>query len=146
MELKHLKIIRDVYNQIQSGISNPILINTAYGLLPNHIDGAPMRAKIQAITRFNMLSYDDEYKIAVNASKQVEVLPIIPEEASNSIGTVENKSSQSHSESTDMDEIKLNREFLTKEEKEDLAKPNSKTEFNIVKEDGRKKGNRRNRQ
>jgi len=143
MELKHLEIIKQVYTQIESGISNPILINTAYSLLPNHIDGAPMRTKIQAITRFNMLSYGDEYKIAVNASKQVEALPVIPEDASNGIGTVDNLPKQSHAESTD--EIQLNRTFLTKEEKENLGQPKTNTTFNIVKEDGRKKGNRRNR-
>lgn len=135
MELKHLKIIKQVFDQLQNGTSNPITINSAYLLLPNHVEGSPMRAKIMAINRFGMLNYADELKTAIDSDKQVEVIPVIPENASNSIGTIENKSTQSHSESSsEDDEIKVNREFLTANEKDELKSPESGTKLKV---DGR---------
>jgi len=140
MELKQLQLIKSVYDGLAQGVSNPIQINSAYGYLPNHIDGAPMRAKIQAITRFVMLNYADEIQAIAKAEKEAVQLSIIE-----SIGTIENQHKQSHKESVADDmatEHNENRQFLTKEEKADLANPLTGTALEIVSNDGKKRRTR----
>lgn len=140
MKIEQLKVIKSVYDGLAQGISNPIQINTAYSFLPNHVDGSPVRAKIQAITRFMMLSYADELQAINKAEKEAKQLTI-----EDSIGTIENKQSQSHKESISDDmatEHNENRMFLTKEEKEYLASNTSNTTLEIVNSDGKKRRTR----
>lgn len=150
MKLTELQQIKAVYDGINQGISNPILINTAYTYLNNTIDGAPIRAKIQAITRFMMLSYVEVLKevlAQIEASHQQQILKsreesyktqYTPEVDLGSIGTMETKPKQSHQESFDINDIQ---DFLTKAEKESLSDNTSGTEL-IVERDGKKKRTR----
>jgi hypothetical protein len=134
MTIEQLLFIKSVYDGLSAGISNPININTAYGFLPNHSDGSPVRAKIQAITRFMMLSYYDHL---AEVNKVVAPEPIVE-----SIGTIENKPKQTHQESVD-DDLGNIRGFLTAEQKEDLRTPLSNTTLEIISSDGKKKRTRK---
>ena len=113
MNIEELKLIKAVHDGLQQGISNPLKINNAYDLLPNKMIGSPMRAKIMAINRFIMLSYQDVLK-ELQQVKPVEI-PVIVE----SIGTIDNLPKQSHKESVNDDMAEM-QTFLTAKEKQDL--------------------------
>lgn len=115
MKAEELIKIKQVYDQLNQGISNPIKINEVYSFLPNIQPNAPIRAKIVAINRFMMINYED----------YLPQEPILE-----SIGTIENKPKQSHSESNVV-EIQA---FLTKDEQEDLQSPLAGTVLEISKD------------
>ena len=128
MTKDNLLKIKSVYDQLLQGISNPILINEAYALLPVSIEGTPMRGKIQAINRYVMFNYNS---IMDELSRKVEPQPIIE-----SIGTIENKPLQSHSEDNSLmlDDPEELLAFLTENEKQDLKSDTAGTQLEIVDE------------
>ena len=119
MTYEDLKIIHDAWAQMEGGISNPIAINKAYESLPNHIigTGAPMVAKIRAITRFMMLQYEDEMK-QVQKSKTV---PYAKDQDTTETNVPVDSPSVSPSKTSTPNEDLLPQDFLTKKEKEKLA-------------------------
>lgn len=141
MNREQLDQIKEIYDMMNRGLTNPIKINNAYKLInPNFTSDPPTRAKINGINRFMMLNYRDEYD-AMRAKEEYELKTDIvkidlPEDYS--IGTIDNKPFQSHSE-----EINENRSFLTAEQKQELIDP-PKTKLEVPKRkrspNGTKKG------
>lgn len=133
MERKQLQEIKEMYDMLNKGLTNPLKTNTVYQYLqPMQGIEVPIRVKINAINRFMMLNYRDEYDAMVNREKQID-MPSQPILTNNeSIGSVENKDKQSHTE--DINDVK---NFLTKSEKESLKDNQSGTQLNIHKKRGR---------
>lgn len=134
-----LEAIKEVYEMIQRGMTHPVKISNAYKYI-NDIQGmeVPMRAKIMAINRFMMLSFEEEWKLANKPAVQPK-----PEVLEESIGTIENKSKHSHQESFgDDDELHNIQGFLSKDEKEELKSEFAGTTLEIVTPDGKKKRTR----
>lgn len=128
--------IRDVFNDIQKGISNPIAINKVYKYI-QVIQGMEVaqQVKIRTISRYCMLNYY-ELEQQINA---IEPEPSTHEyqEFNESIGTVENKPQHSHSETVSHDEAHDDiGTFLTKKEKEKLAQSKSGTTLEVKKARG----------
>lgn len=128
MTKDNLLKIKTVYDQMLNGISNPVLINEAYTLLPVSIEGTPMRGKMQAINRYVMFNYNS---IMAELSRKEE-----PEVIEESIGTIENKPLQSHSEDNNVvvEEQEELMTFLTEDEKQDLKSDTAGTQLEIVDE------------
>lgn len=134
MNKSQLIEIRDVFNDIQKGISNPIKINSAYKHI-EVVEGMEVgqQVKIRAISRYCMLNYY-EMETQINAVDVVEPEYVFPE----SYGTVENKPQHSHTEDTVShseahDDLGT---FLTREEKDALKSKETGTQFVIEKKRG----------
>jgi len=127
MNKQELEIIKAEYDERQGGISNPLKTNQAYNLIPQCVENTPMAAKQRAINRFMMLSYND----------YVNEIPAEP--ITDSIGTAENLTNQSHSEDTknNKSESQDIMEFLTTEEAQDLASKTAGTELVTNKASGK---------
>lgn len=151
MKTYELEKIKAVYDKLQGGLSNPIEITEAFQYLPNYSEGVPMIAKIRLINRFMMLDYADYLKTAESPE---EATPVIPEAITDSVGTPENKQSQSHQEAVD-DDMAFSRtakpvvndepeilEFLTAEETQDLKQKKSGTKLVTKKRQPRKPVNK----
>ena len=128
MNKSQLIEIRDVFNDIQKGISNPVKINAAYKHL-QVIEGMEVaqQVKIRAISRYCMLNYYD-------MEKQINAIDVIePEQVFNeSYGTNENKPQHSHSETVTHDEAHDDMGlFLTREQKETLKSPKGRTKLDV---------------
>lgn len=54
-----LKVILDVYNELERNIVNRDHVNAAYELLPTKMDLSNDKTRIMAIKRFVMLNYQD---------------------------------------------------------------------------------------
>lgn len=136
-----LEAIAEVYNMLSKGLTHPQKINQVYQYI-NPMSGieVPQRAKILAINRFMLLSYADVQK---QLKVEEEVLEM--EAITESIGTIENRDRQSHSEKTDNGDNQDIQQFLTKKEKSKLKEPEAGTTLEIVSNDGKKKRTRKPR-
>lgn len=130
-----LKVVAEVYDMLSKGLTHPQKISQAYQYI-NPMSGieVPQRAKILAINRFMLLSYADIQK---QIKKEAEA---VKETITESIGTIENKDKQSHTEKVDVDNNIQG--FLTKTEKEELKSEFAGTTLEIVSNDGKKKRTR----
>lgn len=138
-----LEAIVEVYNMLSKGLTHPQKINQVYQYI-NPMSGieVPQRAKILAINRFMLLSYADVQK-QLKVEEEVKEMEAITE----SIGTIENRDRQTHSEGNnssqgDNQDIQ---QFLTKKEKSKLKEPEAGTTLEIVSNDGKKKRTRKPR-
>lgn len=136
-----LEAIVEVYNMLSKGLTHPQKINQVYQYI-NPMSGieVPQRAKILAINRFMLLSYADVQK---QLKVEEEVLEM--EAITESIGTIENRDRQSHSEKSDNGDNQDIQQFLTKKEKSKLKEPEAGTTLEIVSNDGKKKRTRKPR-
>jgi len=118
MTREQLDQIKEIYDLMNKGLTNPLKINAAYKHInPNFSSEPPTRAKINAINRFMMLNFRDEWDAMIAVEKQfVDIVETTIPEDNKSVGTTENKADQSHSE-----EILENRSFLTATDKASLA-------------------------
>lgn len=134
-----LKALKEVYDMLQKGLTNPLKINSVYKYI-NPMSGieVPQRAKIMAINRFMMLSYQDA--LADLKKAQVKLQETKLEE---SIGTIENKEKQTHKEKVNVDDkLQDIQGFLTKAEKEDLKSGEAGTTLELINNEGKKKRTR----
>lgn len=122
MTRTQLQQIKEIYHLLEKGLTHPLKATQAYLLIqPDGSHDTPMRVKENAIQRFMMLSYSDEYNKMVEQEKIDAILPPLTE-ANNSNDTLDNQP-KSHKEelNVDINDIQDIRNFLTKEEKEQLA-------------------------
>ncbi len=142
INLEQLKEIKEVYDMLNNGMSNPIKINSVYKYI-NTVDSieVPIRAKITAINRFMMLNYDGIYNTLMMKNK-------VDDDSMStmgSIGTMDNLDKQSHSENTDNNSNQsttndlLEVDFLTADDKKELK--TGKGNLVIEKDKGRKNSN-----
>lgn len=133
-----LELVVETYNQIQKGLIPTLKISQAYQYI-NPMQGieVPMRAKILAINRFMMLSYQD----VVNEMKKAEAREA-EVKLEESIGTIENKDKHSHQEKVDVTDPNNINNFLTVYEKEELKSGQAGTTLEVVTADGKVKRTR----
>ena len=134
MKRQELQQIKEIYDMLEKGLTNPLKSTAAFLLIqPGATIDTPQRVKQNTIQRFMMLSYRDEYDEMVRQEKVDAILPI-----TDSIGTLDNLNKQSHKESVKVlanDDIQG---FLTKKEKETLASDEAGTAL-FVEKDGKAK-------
>jgi hypothetical protein len=128
-----LEAIVETYNMLEKGLTNPIKINQVYNYI-NPMVGVdvPIRAKIMAIKRFMIVNYNDVMRDL--ATPKIEETQDIVD----SMGTMENKPFQSHTEATTHDVASEDMSgFLTTEEKQDLKSEETGTVFEVRHADGK---------
>jgi hypothetical protein len=141
MKREQLHQIKEIYDMLEKGLTHPLKTTTAFlNIQPDATPDTPMRVKQNAIQRFMMLSYRDEY----DAMKRQEAIDAILPPLQDAIGTIDNLKQQSHKESAH-DDLALPHDdihnFLTKKEKESLANDDSGTAL-IIEKDGKKTSTR----
>ena len=123
MNLQQLEKVKEAYDMLAKGISNPILINKVYTFLnPDNHEGVPMRGKIMAINRYIMFNYEvvlKELQLEAKKQEQHKVDEISLTGNSPKGDYQEVNQTETQSPVTDTDDL-LPSDFLTKNEKENL--------------------------